>query len=395
MATDPIKRARELRKTIVSGEGLLVVDYSGTLQGDDTSKSIDLMPNVHTGEHVFRAKVNVKDIDRIAADQYGKEFFDVKEKTDTEIEEFIRGQDFDFPLWFKHHPDFSMKRVLDYNPPFILQVGGCNFHDGSKTGGCWYCFVDDSSNDGLVATGKTRLRKESILPSMMFARGRLEKIYQENGMDMSIKVLRMSGGEPTIALDYFLDLWREIGDSGADIVGQIDSNLSTGPLVRAFEEEGIFEPHTLEKLAEYPIKVLTAIKGVDPLNLRENVQSQTTMEDQLYSIREFLDAGFDIFPQMYNPSPATLESYLEKMDGEILNFSRRIHVGPLKLYGPNKARLAYRAKELGLDPKEFIGLIQKRWDFNYRVGCDILNDYLNKVHGVNYKEETRSDVVLG
>ena len=143
MRTDPIKRALELRRTFISEDRakILVVEYTNTLQGADTSKVIDLMPNVRTGENVFRAKVNVKELDPNpeVPKLYKVQHFDVRQKTDSEIEQLIRTREFDFPLWFKHNSDFSMKRVSDYNYPFISQVGGCNFHDGSASGGC--CIV--------------------------------------------------------------------------------------------------------------------------------------------------------------------------------------------------------------------------------------------------------------
>jgi hypothetical protein len=382
--TDPIKRARELRENIIQKDKLMVVDFSDTLQGKDTSKVIDTMPNIETGEYVFRAKINVKGIDKMASKTYGTEFFDVTKHTDNEIEGFIRKQEFDFPLWFKHQPDFKMKNVLDYNPPFILQVAGCNFHDGSAEGGCSYCFVDNKSNDGKPGQGKAFLTGTQTIDSMLSAREKIREAYREAGQDLEIKVLRTSGGEPTIALDWILDTWREVGDRGLDFVGQIDSNLSTGLLVDEFERTGVYEPHTLEKLAEYPIKILTAIKGVDPENVQENVQSYTSLEVQEHSIKKFLNAGFEIFPQMYNPNPETLKPYLEHMDGIIENFSGRINVGPLKAYGPTIARVG----------EENIEAQKAEWDSNYKRGCEILNEHLQKNHGVGYKEVTRSDVPL-
>jgi len=382
--TDPIKRARELRETLVRGNELLVVDFSDTLQGKDTSRVIDTMPDISTGNYVFRAKINVKNIDAMAAREYGKDFFDVTKHSDDEIEAFVRKQEFDFPLWFKHQPDFDMKHILNYNPPFILQVAGCNFHDGSKSGGCSYCFVDNKSNDGIIGPGKVFINGHNTIESMLSAREKIRNAYQKVGQDLSIKVLRTSGGEPTLALDWILNTWREVGERGLDFVGQLDSNLSTGPLVDEFERTGIYEPHTLEKLAEYPIKVLTAIKGVDPRNIQANVQSQTSMEAQEYSIKKFLKAGFEIFPQMYNPNPKTLRSYLEHMDDEIENFSMKIHIGPLKAYGPTIERLG----------KDRVEKRKSKWDSNYEQSCEILDNHLRENHGVGYKETTRSDIPL-
>lgn len=394
--TDPIERARELRETLKKGDEVLVADFSGTLQGKDTSKVIDLMPNVATDEYVFRAKVNVKEIDPIAAATYGKDFFDVTKHSDDEIERVIQKAEFDFPLWFKDHPDFTMQKTVDYNPPFIMQVAGCNFHDGSEEGGCMYCFVDNVLNDGLVATGKTFLAPGDAIDSMVAASARVKEFYRtQANMDLDMKVFRVSGGEPTIALDWILNAWGEIAKRGLKYVGQIDSNLSTGPLVDEFERTGIYAPHTLERLAEHPIKILTALKGVNDKNLQENVQSKTTMATQLYSIKKFMNAGFDIFPQMYNPDPKCLDEYLTRMDGEIENFSSRVHIGPLKVYGPTEKRLTAYAKRMGIEDAEgFVEDTKKQWDSNYEGGCEVMHEYLEKNQGHGYKEVTRTDVPL-
>jgi uncharacterized Fe-S cluster-containing radical SAM superfamily protein len=393
--TDSLKRASELRKTLISPDGsrILVVDFTDTLQGKDTSKVIDLMPNVKTGDYVFRAKINVKEIDPLARAVYARDYFDVSAKTDEEIEGFIRKRDFDFPLWFKHDADFSMKRVQDYNTPFIMQVGGCNFHDGSKAGGCWYCFVDDKSNDGLPS-GKATLSSEETIDSMISARGKIRDAYRGAGSDVNLRVLRVSGGEPTIVLDWILNMWRKISERGLDFRGQLDTNLSTGALVDFFEREGIYEPHILEKLAEHPIKFLTALKGSDNENLQSNVQSTATIEAQKYSIRRILKAGFDIYPQLYNPNPKTLASFLSEMDSEIDNFSLRVHIGPLKMYGPTRLRLELEAERLGVNAEEFVKSKEAEWSTNYEQSCEIMEGYLRERHGVGYKQLTRSDVKL-
>jgi uncharacterized Fe-S cluster-containing radical SAM superfamily protein len=396
MKTDAISRALELRKTLRKDDKVLVTDFSNTLQGKDTSKVIDLMPNIKTGEYVFRAKFNIKDIDPKAAVEYKMPFKDIRQMPSSEIEELIKRQEFDFPLWFKHNQGFDIRRASDYNTPFIAQVAGCNFHDGTETGGCWYCFVDDKSNDGKIAPGKAWLGVDEIIDSMLSAKDKIRSFYnKEFGFDLDIKVLRISGGEPTIVLDYVLDVWREISNRGLDLVGQIDSNLSTGSVVKRFEKEGIYEKHILEKLAEHPVKVLTALKGCDAENLKSNVQSNPSMQEQLYSIKRFVKAGFDIYPQMYNPNPETLWPYLEKMDRHIENFALRVHVGPLKAsYGPTIQRLTCEANRLGIAPETFIAQKKQEWDDNYKNGCEVIDSYLRENYDVGYKDTVRSDVPL-
>ena len=113
-----------------------------------------------------------------------------------------------------------------------------------------------------------------------------------------------------------------------------------------------------------------------------------------HSISKFLRAGFDIYPQMYNPSPDTLEAYLQEMDSHIENFSLKIHIGPLKLYGPNKARITAEAIKRKVEPADLIKEMTSAWDHNYERSCEIIDTYLRERHGVGYRDTTRSDVRL-
>src|SRR4030042_1544998 len=174
MKTDAINRALELRKTLVKGDQVMVANFPGTLQEKDTTKVIDTMTNVSTGDLIFRAKYNVKDINPKAAKDYCLLPKDVKTMPPAEIEEIVKRAEFDFPLWYKYDEGFDIRKVLDYNTPFIFQVAGCNFHAGSETDGCWYCFVDYFLNDGDWATGhKSWLRPVEAVDSMIDARKKL------------------------------------------------------------------------------------------------------------------------------------------------------------------------------------------------------------------------------
>jgi len=394
MVIDSIKRAYDLRQTLKKDDKILVVDFSGTLQGKDTSKVIELMPNINTNEFIFRTKINTKPIDPIAAEIYRKEYFDVSQNREKDIEEIIKKDEFDFPLWFKHEKNFNMRQVLDYNSPFIIQVAGCNFHDGSSTGGCWYCFVDDKSNNGIIEGGKTFLSVKDTIESMLYARKKINEQYKKYNKDVNIKVIRTSGGEPTIVLDWILDLWNNISRQNLDFVGQIDTNLSTGAIIDDFEKKGIFEKNILEKLAEHPVKILAAIKGVDWKNLQNNVQSSATIEEQKYSLIKIIKAGLDAYIPAYNPNPNTLENYLAEMDKIIENFSLRVHIGPLKVYGPTIQRITLEARNKGINPEDLIEKYKSEWNSNYKKSCEVIDSYLRKNYNIGYKETTRSDVKL-
>lgn len=403
MKTNPVERALELRKTLARkndcGENeYLFVNFSNTLQEKDTSKIVETQPNAR-GDYVYRCKCNEKSIDPRAVDVYGKEYFDVSKKSPVEIINHIKAAEFDFAEWFRSTKGYDIKKLADFNLPIITQIAGCDFHDGSPTGGCWYCFVDYLSNDGIPGKGKTYMTAKESLEGSKMAREKIRRIYrEENSFDIDPKVLRASGGEPTIALDYVLELWREIKKQNLDFVGQLDTNLSTGKLVSRFEEEGIFEDNILKKLAKYnktnPIKVLAAIKGVSAKNFEDSVQSYMTLEDQIFSIENLIEAGLDIYPQMYNAEPVDLPKYLETMDERIENFSKKIHVGPIKIYGPTEARLTLHAKTIGKEPKKLIAEKRAEWDYNYIESVKANEKHLMDNYQVHYKEIPRSEVRL-
>lgn len=395
---------------------ILVTDFSDTLQGKDTSKVVDLMTDKH-GRACFRVKYNVKSIDPLAGKVYQEEYFDCATHTAEEIEAHVRMQEFDFPLWYKHHPSFEMRRINDFNVPFIVQVAGCNFHDGGPTDGCRFCFVDQASNDGKPGAGKAWLSAEDCLDAFLMARERLRQHYlQETGFDINLRVLRISGGEPTLVLPWIVDLWHLIESRGLDreIVCQVDTNLSTlsDDFLRSLENEMAFNHavgsgfvsspeyqwfHSLEEnlriLAGYGVKFLAGMKGCDSVNVASNTQSNQTLVAQLQSLRRLVDFGLDVYPQMYNPNPETLTIFLEFVDNFLLgNFSSRVHVGPLKLYGPNRERLMHEAEEAHIERQCYVLGEENKWTRAFRASEIVMNEYLLSRYRRSYKQITRSDV---
>lgn len=92
----------------------------------------------------------------------------------------------------------------DYNEVFIVQLAECNFHPG-----CWYCFVPEELRRG---EGK------------MFSAAEVMDMWRSAG---SPRVLRISGGEPTLAPEFLAEMMVEVYQEG--VLLWIDTNLSTGP----------------------------------------------------------------------------------------------------------------------------------------------------------------------
>jgi uncharacterized Fe-S cluster-containing radical SAM superfamily protein len=259
--------------------------------------------------------------------------------------------------------------------------------------------VDYLSNDGVVGAGKAYMTAFDSLEGAKAAREKISRIYkEEDGFDIHQRVLRVSGGEPLIAAEYPLELFREVKKQNLDFAGQLDTNLSTGKTVKILENEGIVEDSILKKLAGFsrtnPIKVLAAIKGVSKENFENTVQSYMTVDDQVESLESLIGAGLDIYPQMYNADPLALPKYLETMDERIDNFSKKIHAGPIKIYGPTTDRLTAHAIAIGRKPEEVIAEKKAEWDYNYAESVKIMENYLTDNYQVHYKEIPRAEVKL-
>ena len=89
---------------------------------------------------------------------------------------------------------------LDYNEVFIVQVAQCNLN-------CWYCFVDK----------ELRVSDESL--GAWFTAQEVIEMWRESGS----RVLRVSGGEPTLAREFLHDLILLM--PGEDGLLWIDTNL--------------------------------------------------------------------------------------------------------------------------------------------------------------------------
>jgi len=394
---DATKRAIELRDTMQDDAGrALVVDFLRARQKLDIKSAAGLHKHYSTGEHIFRTKFSVNQIDPIAADAYKDvQLVDIRQMPEKEVEDLVKREKFDFPLWYKHGDGFDMKRVLDYNLVVILQLAGCNFHTRTGRGGCLYCYGDDLSNSGQPSDVTTWLTPVDTVDSMFEISNNLGSQYKSFGYDVDVKVLRISGGETTILPDFVLDTFRAAENRGYDFAYQIDSNLSTGTAIKRLIDRGVYDKHILERIAEYPVKLLAAIKGVSQENLVNNIRAKTNLEEQLNSIKLFMRAGIEPFFQMYNPEPEALREYLPRMDARIKNFSKRVHIGPLSTsYGTTLERVVREAKRLKKDPVEHVSATQAEWAENYALSEEVMHEHLRKNHGVGYKDTVRSDVKL-
>jgi len=378
---DPFVRGKVLRRKLIDGKNVLCVDFAGSLQAEDIEKRTDLIADADTGAFSYRAKINIKEIDDNERKKKGLSPFDFSDYSN--IMQALNN-DFDFPLWFIRRAGEDISNIIKWNLPFLYQVKGCNFHDGSPGGGCRYCFVDNELNNP-DKQNSSYLSAQNVVNTFESARDKL-----------NLHHIRISGGEPTIVLDHILDVLKEMDKRGLSHEGvQFDCNLSTGRLIEHFIDKDVFEKHILEKIAEYDPKVLVAFKGTDDKNIQYNTQTKLTLDDQIYTLNLLSDAGLDCYPSLYNPNRFTLDYFAEKLldtfEESILN---KIHLYPLSVYGPTKKRLEHIAFNNQIDPEKYISICRERWNHNYIVGVEEWSKIVKKRTGIKYKEIERPGIEI-
>ena len=159
-------------------------------------------------------------------------------KTTSKLGDFWRTKTYVKPLQMIHptYPVFPQPYQLgqslfggtwnDYNKPFIVQVASCPLR-------CWYCYCDQDLLDGKThnETGEEIARYFSISDII--------QMWTDAG---SPRVLRISGGEPTLAPEFIRDLILEMRYHNALL--WIDTNLSTGSaFVNTYNASGWRLPH--------------------------------------------------------------------------------------------------------------------------------------------------------
>ncbi len=350
------KNALAIREKLIQNNKVLCVDFPKTTQKQDIRK--ELIQDVNTNTYPYRVHSKVK--------YFEDPSFDPKKEA---LIHYGLTKEFDTPLWFLKKAKDKLKNIALYSPAFIYQIMGCNFHDGSNISGCQYCYVDNESN--FPSDKGVFLSIDDILTGFK---------------NSQLKVLVTSGGEPTLALDHILLLYKEMKKRSIPILSQFDTNLSTGRIIERFEHDKIYEKNILEKISQYDPKVLVAFKGTDNESISENTKTDLTLEDQIYSLKKFVKAKIDVYPYIYNPNPKTIKQFIKKLEKHFKNITPKIHIGKIHTYTPTKTRLCYDSKALEEQ--------QNQWEFNYIMSCNILDSILYKNYKLNYKQLERPSIQI-
>ena len=277
----------------------------------------------------------------------------------------------------------NKKRLEDYNDVFIWQLKGCNIH-------CPWCYVDDVSKDGKEGEG-----------SRYFSMGEIINAFEQEREKQSLNIIRPSGGEPTLAIDQWLECLDELDERGLsdEVYVQGDTNLTTGTYIEKLEQQGVVRDGILEAVGEYGnFGLLCSFKGTDTESFLRatgfvrrdgsvNKKFAFLEKERWDSFEKYGKANIDVHSFIYDPNPNTLESFMEKgakKHGD--GFYFRTWILPLKLYGPEKERLL----RIGQNPEEY----QITLDENALRSQEVMQNLLQKKFGVNYQAIPRTALKL-
>jgi uncharacterized Fe-S cluster-containing radical SAM superfamily protein len=345
------------------GLQILLANFCGTEQGKDIEKRTPIAGDF------FRVKINVKGFDEKEMEKLGKKAVDFS--NNEQVFDAMR-QEFDMPYWaFAKLKNASLK---DLNKTFIYQLKACNIH-------CPWCYVDDVNKNG----------QESII-SKFFSIPEIMNFFEKQRSTQKLYNFRPSGGEPTIAIEQWLESLRELEKRGLEkkVFVQGDTNLTTGHFIDLLESKKEIEKNLLEKIASYDnFGVLCSFKGNDTRSFWEATGgcNPDMHQEQFYSLRKLAKAGIDCYPFIYDSNPETLERFMEKGAGMFGDgFYLKTWLLPLKLYGPEKARLKARGK----DPE----IYQKRLDEQFAKSEETMQKIIWEKYGLNYKAVPRTGIKL-
>lgn len=370
-----IKRCRDMRGRIVRRDGgneYLLANFTGTAQQKDIEARTPVV------QDFFRVKINVKAFDENEMQKKGKPAVDF---SDTRQVMRALAEEFDMPFWaYSKMPGSGLVRedgvsLQDYNRVFVYQLKACNLY-------CPWCYVDDENKNGLQGNGR------------FFSVPEITDIFNREREKQPLHMLRLSGGEPTLAIEQWLEILRELKRRKMEneVYVQGETNLTTGSFIEHLKTTGQIERDLLEKVGEFRnFGVLCSFKGTDAESFRQATGTTGEYafleEERWKTFGMLVKAGIDAYPFIYDANPETLEQFIDNgiaRFGE--GFGLKTWVVGLKLYGPEKQRL----EKLGLDSATY----QQRLDKRFERSKEIMRRIVRERFCLDYQSTPRTAVKL-
>ena len=202
MSFDSLERAEVIRSKIMKDGKYLIARIEKGEQERDPKKILD---------DFFRYKEYIKRKEWISAsleEIWSPKFLGLSDNFKSKQVREVKKLEFQNPAYsaaFRLGGD-----PRNYRKVFTVQIAGCDFD-------CNYCYVPKKINAASPEFGKYFSAKE-IIDYFLSAREKSKE---------PMKVIRISGGNPTIVPEIIVDIYSEIKSQNLDVYLWIDSNLST------------------------------------------------------------------------------------------------------------------------------------------------------------------------
>jgi uncharacterized Fe-S cluster-containing radical SAM superfamily protein len=360
---------RRLRNKVVrqteQGNEYLLANFSGTAQQADIEAR---RPPI--GDF-FRAKMNVKAYDEATMQQRGSHAIDF---SDSPAIWQALATEFDMPYWA--FTKLRSGKLAEFNNTFIYQLKGCNIH-------CPWCYVDDVNKNCEQGNN-----------SRFFSMQEIMDYFEQQRQSETIRNFRPSGGEPTLAVEQWLEALKELDERGLSrqVYVQGDTNLTTGHFIDDLEETRQIPKYILRKVAAFPnFGLLCSFKGTDTQSFLSAIGMSSKcafLEDERgYTFEKLVEAGIDAYPFVYGANPDTLEEFLDKGakrfgDGFYLK-TWIVKLGP---WGPVKERL----ERHNINPVQY----QQKLDEDFERSKEVMENVIQKRFGVPYQHVPRPGIEL-
>jgi len=202
------------------------------------------------------------------------------------------------------NPCYSAAKSLggdprDYNKIFTIQIAGCDFD-------CNYCYVPSQINVANPKFGRYFSAKEMI-DSFLSAKKKSKE---------AMKVVRISGGNPTIVPEIIIDVFGEMENRGMDDYLWIDTNLSTDRYLKDLKGLG-------KVLKSKNVGVVGCFKGTCKEDFTIITGAEPGSYDrQFRTAKWFLNQSTDFY--VYLPALVYDDKVKEKLEGFIKKL-RELH----------------------------------------------------------------------
>ena len=190
----------------------------------------------------------------------------------------------------------------NYRKVFTVQIAGCDFD-------CNYCYVPKQINAADPKFGKYFSAKE-IINYFLSAKEKSKE---------PMKVIRISGGNPTIVPEIIIDIHREIKSQNLDLYLWIDSNLSTQKYLENLKSD--FKNIINQK----NVGVVGCFKGfcVEDFEKISGIKSEF-YNRQFETAKWFLDSKADFY--VYIPALVYEEEKIEEKLRKFIEKLRNLHL---------------------------------------------------------------------